>query len=152
MEYKNYDYGFIRRRHRRRLKGHPLRVRHKQDWGREFILLLPQDAVLPGLDAGSDGVKSALGIVIQSRRPRASCGVDVWGMLLGHGLRLVQGGCTRNLIYACIGYCHPKPSNLVLHVMPKVWGTLLGRCLGTPHPQFGEKRGHRFVQGAAVTI
>ena len=29
---------------RRRLKRYPLQVRHKQDWGRGFILLLPQTA------------------------------------------------------------------------------------------------------------
>ena len=43
-----------RRRRRRRLKRYPLQVRHKQDWGRGFILLLPQTAALPGSDAGSD--------------------------------------------------------------------------------------------------
>ena len=32
---------------RRRLKGHPLQVRHKQDWDRGFIFLLPQASVLP---------------------------------------------------------------------------------------------------------
>ena len=32
---------------RRRLEGHPLRISNKQDWGRGFILLLPQAAVLP---------------------------------------------------------------------------------------------------------
>ena len=63
VEYKNYYYGFIHRR-RHRLEGHPLRVKHKQDWGRGFILLLPYDAALPESDAGSDGVKPALGIVI----------------------------------------------------------------------------------------
>ena len=66
VEYKNYDYGCIHCR--RRLEGHPLRVRHKQDWGRGFILLLPQDAVMPGSHAGSDGVKQASAIVIQSRQ------------------------------------------------------------------------------------
>ena len=49
---------------RKGLQGHPLLVRHKQDWGRGFILLLPQAAVLPGSDAGSDGVESASGFVI----------------------------------------------------------------------------------------
>ena len=33
-------------RRRRRLKRYPLQVRHKQDWGRGFILLLSQTAVL----------------------------------------------------------------------------------------------------------
>ena len=32
-------------------EGHPLQVRHKQDWGRGFILLLPQTAVLPPFTA-----------------------------------------------------------------------------------------------------
>ena len=53
---------------RRRLEGHPLQVRHKQDWGRGFILLLPQTALLPGSDAGSDGVEPALVFVIQNRQ------------------------------------------------------------------------------------
>ena len=40
-------------------EGHPVHVRHKQDWGRGFILLLPQDAVLPESDAGSGVIKPA---------------------------------------------------------------------------------------------
>ena len=35
-------------------EGYPLQVRHKQDWGRGFILLLHQTVALPGSDAGSD--------------------------------------------------------------------------------------------------
>ena len=53
---------------RRRLKRYPLQVRHKQDWGRGFILLLPQTAALPGSDAGSDVIKPALSFVIQNRQ------------------------------------------------------------------------------------
>ena len=34
-------------------EGHPFQVRCKQDWGRGFILLLPQTAALPESDAGS---------------------------------------------------------------------------------------------------
>ena len=30
--------------------------RHKQDWGQEFIFLLPQAAILPGSDTSSDVV------------------------------------------------------------------------------------------------
>ena len=60
------------RRRRRRLEGHPLQVRHKQDWGREFIHSLPKAAVLPGLDAGSDIVKPASGFVIQNRQTSCS--------------------------------------------------------------------------------
>ena len=40
-------------------KGYPLQVRHKQDWGQGFILLLPQTAALPESDAGSGVIKPA---------------------------------------------------------------------------------------------
>ena len=56
----------------RRLERYPLQVRHKQDWGRGFILLLPQAAVLPESDAGSDVAKPALGFVIQNRQTSCS--------------------------------------------------------------------------------
>ena len=57
-------------------KGHPLQVRHKQDCGRGFILLLPQTAALPESDAGSGVIKPASSFVIQNQtvRPRAPCG------------------------------------------------------------------------------
>ena len=42
-----------------------LQVRHKQDWGQGFILLLFQAVVLPESDAGSDVIKPALSVVIQ---------------------------------------------------------------------------------------
>ena len=57
---------------RRRLKGHPLQVRHKQDWGRGFILLLPQTAALPESDAGSDVIKPASSFVIQNHQTSCS--------------------------------------------------------------------------------
>ena len=57
---------------RRRLKRYPLQVRHKQDWGRGFILLLPQTVVLPGSDAGSDVIKPASSFVIQNRQTSCS--------------------------------------------------------------------------------
>ena len=44
---------------------HPLQVRHKQDWGRGFILLLIQTAALPESDAGSGVIKPASSFVIQ---------------------------------------------------------------------------------------
>ena len=59
-------------RRRRRLKRYPLQVRHKQDWGRGFILLLPQTAALPGSDAGSDVIKPASSFVIQNRQTACS--------------------------------------------------------------------------------
>ena len=52
-------------------EGHPLQARHKQNWGRGFILLLPQTAALPGSDAGSDVVKPASSFVIPN--PLTSC-------------------------------------------------------------------------------
>ena len=60
-------------RRRRCLKRHPLQVRHKHDWSRGFILLLPQAAVLPGSDVGSDGVVPATSFVIQNCQ--TSCSV-----------------------------------------------------------------------------
>ena len=39
------------------LEGHLLRVSYKQDWDPRVILLLPQTAVQPRSDSGSDGVK-----------------------------------------------------------------------------------------------
>ena len=53
-------------------EGYPLQVRHKQDWGRGFILLLPQTAALPGSDAGSDVIKPASSFVIQNRQTSCS--------------------------------------------------------------------------------
>ena len=66
---------------RRRLEGHSLWVRYKKNWGRGFILLLHQAAVLPG---------QMLAVTVLTS----------------------------------IGFCHPKPSDLVLHVVPEVCGTL----------------------------
>ena len=51
-----------------RLERYPLQVRHKQDLGRGFILLLPQVAALLRSDAGSDVVKPASSFVIQNRQ------------------------------------------------------------------------------------
>ena len=57
---------------RRHLKRYPLQVRHKQDWGQGFILVLPQTAALPGSDAGSDVIKPASSFVIQNRQTACS--------------------------------------------------------------------------------
>ena len=53
-------------------EGYPLQARHKQDWGRGFILLLPQTAALPESDAGSDVIKPASSFVIQNRQTSCS--------------------------------------------------------------------------------
>ena len=52
-------------------EGYTLQVRHKQDWGRGFILVLPQTAVLPESDAG-DVIKPASSFVIQNRQTSCS--------------------------------------------------------------------------------
>ena len=58
---------------------HPLQCRHKQVWGREFILLLHQDAILPESDVGSNVVEPASSFVIQTVGPRAPCGAQCMG-------------------------------------------------------------------------
>ena len=54
------------------LERHPPMIKHKQDWGRGFILLQPQNAALSASDAGSDGVKPALGFAIQQSQTLCS--------------------------------------------------------------------------------
>ena len=61
------------------LKGHPLQVRQKQDWGRGFNLLLPQAAVLPESDAGSGAIKPVSGFVIQNRQTSCSMWCPMYG-------------------------------------------------------------------------
>ena len=53
-------------------EGHPLQVRHKQDWGRGFILLLPQAVALLESDAVSGVIKPASSFVIQNRQTSCS--------------------------------------------------------------------------------
>ena len=71
-------------------EGHPLQARHKQDWGRGFILLLPQTAALPGSDAGSDIIKPASSFVFQTVRPRAPCGARC----IGHAVSTWSAVCS----------------------------------------------------------
>ena len=60
-------------------EGHPLQARHKQNWDRGFILLLPQTAALPGSDAGSDVIKPASSFVIQNRQTACSMWCPMYG-------------------------------------------------------------------------
>ena len=60
-------------------EGHPLQARHKQNWGRGFILLLPQTAALPGSNAGSDVIKPASSFVIQNRQTSCSMWCPMYG-------------------------------------------------------------------------
>ena len=60
-------------------EGHPLQARHKQNWGRGFILLLPQTAALPGSDAGSDVIKPPSSFVIQNRQTACSMWCPMYG-------------------------------------------------------------------------
>ena len=71
-------------------KGDPLQVRHKQDWGRGFILLLPQTAALPESDAGSGAINPLSSFVIQTVRPRAPCGARC----IGHVVRTWSAVCS----------------------------------------------------------
>ena len=53
-------------------EGYPLQVTHKQDWGRGFILLLPQTAALPESDVGSGVIKLARISIIRSKSKNKS--------------------------------------------------------------------------------
>ena len=64
-------------------EGYPLRARHKQDWGRGFILLLPQTAALPESDAGSDVIKPALSFVIQNHQTSCSMWCSMYRHTIG---------------------------------------------------------------------
>ena len=72
-------------------EGHPLQVRHKQDWGRGFILLLPQTAALPESDAGSDVIKPAWSCVIQNRQTSCSMWCPMYS--IGHVVRIWSAVC-----------------------------------------------------------
>ena len=61
-----------------RLKRYPLQVRHKQNVGRGFILLLLQAAVLPGSNAGNDVIKPASGFVIQNGQTLCSMWCSIY--------------------------------------------------------------------------
>ena len=76
------------------MEEHTLQVRHKQDWGLGFILILPHATVLAGADVGIDVAKSALDFVISDLVLRAV--PDEWGTLLTCGLRFVQMHRTRD--------------------------------------------------------
>ena len=69
--------------HHCHLEKYLLQVRHKQDWGRGFILLLPQAAVLPGSDAGSDVVNQHWVLSSKTVRPCAPCGAWCIGHPVG---------------------------------------------------------------------
>ena len=71
---------------------YPLQVRHKQDCGRGFILLLPQTAVLPESDAGSDVIKPASSFVIQNRQ--TSCSIWCSMYCMGHAVRTWSAVCS----------------------------------------------------------
>ena len=56
------------------LEEYTLQVRHKQDWGRGFIILTTQVAVWPRSNASSDGIVPALGFVIWNHQTSCSYG------------------------------------------------------------------------------
>ena len=70
---------------------YPLQVRHKQDWGRGFILLLPQTAALPESDAGAMMLLSQHRVSSSKTvRPRAPCGARC----IGHAVRTWSVVCS----------------------------------------------------------
>ena len=86
----------------RPLRLHPIKaitastyVRHKQNWGRGFIVLLPQVAVRPGSNAGSDGVKPASSFIIQNSMWCPTHGARYY---VERNLRFVQRRRTRNSV------------------------------------------------------
>ena len=58
------------------MKEHPLRVRHKQDWNRGLIFLLPQDALLLRSHADSDVLIQHRVLSSRTVIPCASCGAQ----------------------------------------------------------------------------
>ena len=78
-------------RYRLSFEGHPLQIRHKQDWGRGFILLLPQTAKLPESDAGSGVIKPASSFVIQNRQTSCSMSLD---RCIGHAVSTWSAVCS----------------------------------------------------------
>ena len=74
---------------------HPLQVRHKQDWDRGFILLLPQTAALPGSDAGSGVINPASSFVIQNRQ--TSCSMWCLMYCIGHAVSTWSAVCSKAL-------------------------------------------------------
>ena len=92
--------------------------------GAEVYLLLPQAAILPGSDTGSDGFEPASDFVLQTVRP------DVWGTLLERGLRFVQGRRTCNSVKERDPICaltmeSPNTSSQAVHLTQAVRGKLI---------------------------
>ena len=71
-------------------EGYPLQLRHKQDWGRGFILLLLQAAALPESDDDSDVIKPGRVSSSKTFRPRTPCGARC----IGHAVRTWSAVCS----------------------------------------------------------
>ena len=71
-------------------EGYPLQARHKQNWGRGFILLLPQTAALPESNAGSSVIKPASSFVMQNRQTSCSMGARC----IGHAVSTWSAVCS----------------------------------------------------------
>ena len=79
-------------------EGYPLKVRHKQDWDRGFIFLLPQAAALPESDAGSGVIKPASSFVIQNCQTSALCGARCIGHIARTWSAVAQRRHTRDSV------------------------------------------------------
>ena len=112
-------------------EGYPLQVRHKQDWGRGFILLLPQAAALPESDDGSGIIKPASSFVIQNRQTSCSmwCAmyrarVKTWSAVCSEAPHSQFGEGPRP--HLCMDeWNHPKPVRRRLSLTQAAWGKLI---------------------------
>ena len=110
---------------RRRLERYPLQVKHKQDWGRGFILLLPQTAALPESDAGSGVIKPASSFVIQNRQTSYS-------ICIGHAVSIWSAVCSE-ASHSQFGE-GARPHLCIRHAV-STWSAV---CSEASHSQFGE--------------
>ena len=105
-------------------KGYPLQVRHKQDWARGFILLLPQTAALPESDAGSGVIKPASSFVIQNRQTSCSmwCPMySTWSAVCSEAPHLQFGKGARP--HLCMDeWNRPTPVRRRLSLTQATWG------------------------------
>ena len=68
IDYKNNNHSSCNNYSSSSFEEYLLQVRHKLDWGRGFIFLLPKTAELPESDAGSGVIKPASSFVNQNRQ------------------------------------------------------------------------------------
>ena len=121
----------VRIRHRHRLKGHPIQVRHKQDWSRGFILLLRQAAVFPSQMLRVMLLSQHRVSSFKTVRPRAPCDARC----MEHAIRTWSAVCSAvphsqfgegARPHLCMDeWNHPTPVCKRLSLIHAVWGKLI---------------------------